>query len=263
MVTPLTDSINALTAYANEVTGGSDTNLSDAVHTLASGYGGGSAFEIQSIASMLNDLFACTNTIPYNIPSSVDVPTKIKIVAPYCRSISEMFYNQSASGNQYPIQEVELDLPYVQITCIDAFRRARNLKKVTFTNGFIPRNASYLFETSAVETVIGEIDCTNVNNSRLFRGASYIKDITLKPNTWKTTEGVVFSSDVLTDASLVMIGNALSTASAGQTLTHASTAKARCSTLMGNNDNGLFVADPNGTMTLADFITTVKGWTLA
>lgn len=41
MATPLTDSINALTSYANEVTGGSDTNLSDAVHTLASGYGGG------------------------------------------------------------------------------------------------------------------------------------------------------------------------------------------------------------------------------
>lgn len=43
MSTPLTDSINALTTYANEVTGASDTNLSDAVHTLASGYGGGSA----------------------------------------------------------------------------------------------------------------------------------------------------------------------------------------------------------------------------
>lgn len=41
MSTPLTDSINALTAYANEVTGGSDTTLSDAVHTLASGYGQG------------------------------------------------------------------------------------------------------------------------------------------------------------------------------------------------------------------------------
>ena len=43
MSTPLTDSINALTTYANEVTGASDTNLSDAVHTLASGYGGGSS----------------------------------------------------------------------------------------------------------------------------------------------------------------------------------------------------------------------------
>ena len=39
--TPLTDSINNLTTYANSVTGASDTNLSDAVATLASGYGGG------------------------------------------------------------------------------------------------------------------------------------------------------------------------------------------------------------------------------
>lgn len=46
MSTPLTDSINALTTYANEVTGASDTTLSDAVYTLASGYGGGGASNI-------------------------------------------------------------------------------------------------------------------------------------------------------------------------------------------------------------------------
>lgn len=40
MSTPLTDSINALTAYANEVTGASDTTLSDAVETLIAGYSG-------------------------------------------------------------------------------------------------------------------------------------------------------------------------------------------------------------------------------
>lgn len=41
MATPLTDAINALTTYANGVTGASDTTLSDAVDTLAAGYGGG------------------------------------------------------------------------------------------------------------------------------------------------------------------------------------------------------------------------------
>jgi hypothetical protein len=41
MSTPLTDAINALTTYANGVTGASDTNLSDAVRSLADGYGGG------------------------------------------------------------------------------------------------------------------------------------------------------------------------------------------------------------------------------
>lgn len=41
MAQPLTDAINALTTYANSVTGASDTTLSDAVDTLVDGYGGG------------------------------------------------------------------------------------------------------------------------------------------------------------------------------------------------------------------------------
>ena len=52
MATPLTDSINALTTYANEVTGKEDTNLSDAVHTLASGYGGGEEYVILPDSSL-------------------------------------------------------------------------------------------------------------------------------------------------------------------------------------------------------------------
>jgi len=43
----LTDSIEALTTYANGVTGESDTNLSDAVHSLGSGYGGGSSAAVK------------------------------------------------------------------------------------------------------------------------------------------------------------------------------------------------------------------------
>lgn len=41
--TPLTDAIQALTTYANETTGASDTTLSAAVGTLVAGYGGGGA----------------------------------------------------------------------------------------------------------------------------------------------------------------------------------------------------------------------------
>jgi len=41
MAKPLTNSINALTTYANSVTGASDTTLSEAVATLANGYGQG------------------------------------------------------------------------------------------------------------------------------------------------------------------------------------------------------------------------------
>ena len=41
MSQPLTDAINALTTYVNEITGKSDTTLSDAVESLVDGYGGG------------------------------------------------------------------------------------------------------------------------------------------------------------------------------------------------------------------------------
>jgi hypothetical protein len=48
---PLTDAITALTTYANGVTGASDTNLSDAVRTLADGYGGGGGSSVTVVAS--------------------------------------------------------------------------------------------------------------------------------------------------------------------------------------------------------------------
>lgn len=51
MPTPLTDAINALTTYANTVTGASDTTLSDAVATLASGYGQGGGITWDALAT--------------------------------------------------------------------------------------------------------------------------------------------------------------------------------------------------------------------
>lgn len=49
MSTPLTDGINALTTYANEVTGVSDTTLSDAVETLVTGYGQGGGSNVATL----------------------------------------------------------------------------------------------------------------------------------------------------------------------------------------------------------------------
>lgn len=54
MSTPLTDGINALTAYSNQKTGASDTTLSDAVTRLVAGYGGGgieNGVEIKAVDS--------------------------------------------------------------------------------------------------------------------------------------------------------------------------------------------------------------------
>lgn len=51
---PLTDGINALTAYANTVTGESDTTLSDAVASLADGYGQGSGSDYEGLEVQYN-----------------------------------------------------------------------------------------------------------------------------------------------------------------------------------------------------------------
>ncbi len=60
---PLTDAINALTTYANGVTGASDTNLSDAVRSLADGYGGGgSGLTFEFIGEWTGYLPEYTNT---------------------------------------------------------------------------------------------------------------------------------------------------------------------------------------------------------
>ena len=259
--TPLTDSIEALTTYANQVTGASDTNLSDAVYTLAQGYGG-EDFVIQSIASSLVGLFQVTVQQPYVVPTS-DVPSRIKIKAPYCTSIEEMFYQYSSVAQAYNIEEIELEIPADKpIVSIDAFRRARYIKKIVFTNGgVILNNPSYLLQSSAVETIIGELDLSQSTSVNVFADADNLKDVTIKAST--IIVNVTCPSTVLTDVSVVSMANGLSETVTGKTITLNATVRARCSTLMGTNDNGTFVASASGTLSLADFITTVKGWTLA
>lgn len=61
MAKPLTDGINALIRYANSVTGQSDTTLSEAVTTLANGYGGGGmqiGIQNTPIPNILNMFYA-------------------------------------------------------------------------------------------------------------------------------------------------------------------------------------------------------------
>lgn len=74
------------------------------------------------------------------------------------------------------------------------------------------------------------------------------------------------SSDKLTADSLINIGNHLKSLSSGdeaQTITLHATAKTLCGNTRGNIIDGEFVKDANGAVTLTDFITSTKGWTLA
>ena len=65
---PGTQAINALVSYINEVTGEEDTNLSDAVATLADGYGEG-GYTVDDFANKSNPSGAITFNTATKIPS--------------------------------------------------------------------------------------------------------------------------------------------------------------------------------------------------
>lgn len=143
--------------------------------------------------------------------------------------------------------------------------RTTAIKKIIFENAVVaPSSLSMAFYYSSnLETITWEIDCSyclNFNNT--FARCDNLKDITFKPNTIKANV-LLSHSGALTETSLISIANGLDGTVTGQTLTLHATSKTTCDSLMGTNDNGTFVPDAQGTLSLSDFITTVKGWTLA
>lgn len=90
MAQPLTDAINALTTYANTVTGASDTTLSEAVATLASGYGTGGNGDVDLSDQSLWEVGAVgggTGTnYPYKKSSNSARLRGVYIFETYCRS---------------------------------------------------------------------------------------------------------------------------------------------------------------------------------
>lgn len=116
MPTPLTDAINALTTYANETTGASDTTLSDAVETLVDGYGqGGGGYDIDTI---------CTRSYTGDITTNADT------IKSYTFDGSHITY---ATGNN-----VDSVSAYAFRGCNDLvsvnFPVARNIEEYAFNN---------------------------------------------------------------------------------------------------------------------------------
>lgn len=259
MATPLTDSINALTAYANEVTGASNTNLSDAVHTLASGYGGGSAFNPLEYVSSIEGAFRRVNNLPETV--ELDFTGNINI-----NTLQNAFAIMNNGIKHLTIKGlVSTSTTFNMAEC---FYANSTIQTVEFKNcSFSPQRINRMFNASKLTDIIGEIDLTNVMNGAIHYAfdSNKLKEVRIKQNSLSLSfnDHQFTNCPLLSDDSIISISNGLNADAAGNTIALHSTPKARCSTLMGNNDNGTFVADENGTMSLADFIANVKGWTLA
>ena len=375
MSTPLTDAINALTRYANETTGASDTTLSEAVNTLVEGFGKGGGVLWKSVTLEEDYILAVNGCIPQwterldideitdldeyiylydftentegnlygnvlivrqgsennrliisirngytNVSTSeasnreffATAGTVINIyrfkaddneVKPdfirLARSFETFFYNQKNLPQKIVLNPIQLDtnktnrevfnganeagqntatldvtLILNQTTTFNLARffwNANGVKKITiqgnlnlckdYTNMLQALNnveeINAVFDFSSCPYPSDSVGVLNSSTS----GNKVLREMRFAPNTARVRIAIV-GFEVLSDESLVSVANCL-VEGIGQTLALHSSRKTRCSSIMGNNDNGTFVADENGTMTLEDFITNVKGWTLS
>lgn len=131
------------------------------------------------------------------------------------------------------------------------------------SGGQIFRSQSNLTEISA------RVTATASTADRTFARCSALEYINFAPN--KCNMPLLMGDSLaLTDRGLVAIANGLYYGSAYTVTLHA-TPKARCTQILGTvsqvTDGGetydVFTQDSSGTVTLADFITNTKGWTLA
>lgn len=251
---PLTDSIEALTTYANQVTGASDTNLSDAVYTLAQGYGGGGGFNV--LRYLYNGSEIIRNVqLPSSVVLDFDGNTTLT-------SFGTNFFNTSGLVN--------LTIKNLQSTKTNISMNAfcyisSDLETVTFDNcSFAPSNLeSFCRADAKLKSVVGEIDCTNATNLNYwFAGAYEITDFRIKRNSISTSPSSNWGpANTWSNATFVSLANGFNPTAAG-TFKMTANQIAKCATIIGTVTDGLFVEDASGTVTLSDFIANTKGWTL-
>lgn len=141
------------------------------------------------------------------------------------------------------------------------------INRIEFINcNFAPAIWSEFVRTCSVEEIIGNLDFSNASNvGSMFWGAKKLKEIRFRQNTVTIdmSQSGLNSCEILSDASLVSIANGLSPNATSAVIPFHATPKSRCSEIMGIDDNGTFIVDLTGALSLADFITNVKGWTIA
>ena len=280
-----------------------DTDLTSVANAIRAKSGGsgqlafpaGFVSEIQAIPSGGGGDTLVVNGVGGSIQlsHSTGMPKKYKIDSPYIDNLVLCAGGQIQAALDMPlgIEEISMATGTQAATSgmtVKGDFRSQNVYQLKSVDlGFLPINNIYNFnvvypnKAPYWESLLG-LNFIKVGGANYKIGTmnnlSALKNVTCKPNTLGQLDMIASNrnwwnlsgSDLLTDASLCQIANALC-ATHTSTLTLHATPKARCSTLMGTvssvtDDTGtydFFTADANGTVTLADFITNTKGWTLA
>lgn len=173
--TPLTDAINALTTYSNTVTGASDTTLSDAVATLAAGYGGGGGWTTDGIAQ---------NTEPNGVVTLSDSVTTLRPYAFAYKPITGITANgvTTVYGNVFfhsGLTSVHLPLATADSNYTGSvFESCASLITAVLPSWNKPMYSSFFLSCTALEAV--DIYGHSFGGSYVFRYCTALKTLILR-----------------------------------------------------------------------------------
>lgn len=146
------------------------------------------------------------------------------------------------------------------VPCQDAFRGS-SLEILEFVNcAFKPANNQYPFYQSALQEIIGDIDMT-YRTAGLLNDMTALREVRFVPNTIHS-EFTIYNTRTLSNDSLISIANGLSDEATGIYDIRRTNALPTMQNITGNVVDSMFISDDNGSTTLEQFITNVKGWTI-
>jgi Mg-chelatase subunit ChlD len=94
-----------------------------------------------------------------------------------------------------------------------------------------------------------------------FSNCPNLREFRVDPNSIKVNFYINHSA-VLSNDTVVSVANGLNSAVTGKSIRLNKAMQMRISSVVGNVVDGLFVIDASGSISLTDFITTTKGWTI-
>lgn len=249
----IADAINAKTGGSSAMT---PAEMVEAIGSIETG-GGDVADSLQKITSV--------------VIKNNGEPAKFKCNLPYCSSFS--YTNYGSNG----IEEIDCQMydgEKVSISLGATLDKGDKLRIANFHGARVaPHERQSFWNRPNLTELWVRLDYTRDTNTRfdrVFANSDQLEEIRAIPNTAFYGFPDFSGCAHLSNESAVSIANALG-ATTGMTLKLSGTTKTKSSTIVGtvsqvtedSSTYDFFTADENGTVTLLNFITNTKGWTVA
>ncbi len=213
----------------------------------------------------------CATTLESIFSGSSNMPQKVSCAPAKIGQTGHFMTRAYETGKSNATIDVEIDfrqttpfalkLTFYQAYGTKSITITGNLQYCTSYDGFL----NYPVALQEVNMVFDFTSCATANDCRIASLGSnnHITDMRFAPNTLSFSIDFITKFTAVNAATLVSLANCLKDDVTGQTLTVTSGQKAICDSTMGVISGGLFVEDQSGSVTLTDFITNTKGWTVS